>query len=327
MASATSGVTSGESASLLEEPLRPSAPLVSTFPLPEALSSSSQRWLTNKYENFPGHGFTASPPPLAAPKIYRCEDEPIRIPGAIQRFGALVALEESQGVFLVRIVSDNSESVVGIIPEDLFGLRCFTDLLPAHDKREFILRCHALSQSSSPRHPDVFQLSLTSLRGIPVPLYCALHIRKETGLVICEFELDQDLFNPTHPSASTLPDKPVQVIEHQATSAERLLSTTSRSSPLHALQIARQSSRPLTSMDLFQILSEIQIQLGSATELSELLDRIVGLVHELTGFHRVMVYQFDEGAAGNWLKPFRFSIFLSKLFSSNRTGSFVPGSI
>lgn len=51
-------------------------------------------------------------------------------------------------------------------------------------------------------------------------------------------------------------------------------------------------------MDLFQILSEIQIQLETTTELSELLDKIVGLVYELTGFHRVMVYQFDENAAG-----------------------------
>jgi len=35
-----------------------------------------------------------------------------------------------------------------------------------------------------------------------------------------------------------------------------------------------------------------------STALAELLDIVVGLVHDLTGFHRVMVYRFDETAAG-----------------------------
>lgn len=298
IASATPKITFVESALPSEEPLSPLVPLVAIHPLLERLPSPNQRWLTNKYENIPGHGFTASVPPLVAPKIYRCEDEPIHIPGAIQQFGALISLQETQGVFLVRIVSENSENVVGIEPEGLFGLRCFTDLLTHHDKKEFILRYDTLRRTSLLRHPDVFQVSLTSLRGVSIPLYCAMHIRKETGLVICEFELEQDLFNPTSLAISSLPDKPIQVDEHQATSVERLLSTTSRSQPLHALQIALQSSRPLALMDLFQILAEIQTQLGSATELPDLLNRIVGLVYELTGFHRVMVYQFDEDAAG-----------------------------
>lgn len=196
--------------------------------------------------------------------------------------------------------------MVGVGPEDLFELRCFTDILTHRDTKEFILRCHSLLPSSSTRHPDVFQVSLASLSGTPVPLFCALHIGKESDLIICEFELEQDVFNPTSPPCF-LPDKTVQVIQHQATLAERLLSMTIRSQPLHALQIARQSSRPLASMDLFQILSEIQTQLGSTTELPELLDKIVGLVYELTGFHRVMVYQFDENAAGALPKPHHFS--------------------
>jgi light-regulated signal transduction histidine kinase (bacteriophytochrome) len=51
-------------------------------------------------------------------------------------------------------------------------------------------------------------------------------------------------------------------------------------------------------MDLFQIQSEIQTQLSKATDLKVLLDIMVGLVYDLTGFHRVMVYRFDEIAAG-----------------------------
>ena len=52
-------------------------------------------------------------------------------------------------------------------------------------------------------------------------------------------------------------------------------------------------------MQLFQVLCELQAQMALTTTISELLDVIVGLVYELTSFHRVMVYQFDETAAGN----------------------------
>jgi hypothetical protein len=286
----------------LADGLKPSVPLVSILPPSEDSSSSNKRYVTNTPEFIAEHISASSPAPLDGQKIYRCEDEPIHIPGAIQRFGALIAMRESAGVFLVRIVSDNSHSVVGIDPEALFDLRCFTDLLVSNDKNEFLIRSRALLSNLSARDcPDVFQISLTSLRGAPTPLYCAMHFSAESDLIICEFELDQDFFNPTSSPNGGFPEKPIQVMEHQATTAERLLSTTIRSTPLHALQMVRQGARPLAAMDLFQILSEIQAQLGATTELPELLDQIVGLVYELTCFHRVMVYQFDENAAGTWL--------------------------
>lgn len=40
--------------------------------------------------------------------LQRCEDEPIHIPGAVQGFGLLVALQESDGKYIVRVVSENS---------------------------------------------------------------------------------------------------------------------------------------------------------------------------------------------------------------------------
>lgn len=125
-----------------------------------------------------------------------------------------------------------------------------------------------------------------------------MHLSEESNLIVCEFELEKDLLDPTGLLNQRLPDEPSQVMEHQATEAERSMSTTIRSKPLHALQMVLQGSRPLAAMDLFQIIAEIQAQLGTATELTVLLDQIVGLVYELTGFHRVMVYKFDETAAG-----------------------------
>lgn len=97
---------------------------------------------------------------------------------------------------------------------------------------------------------------------------------------------------------SGFPEQPVGVVETQATDEERKLSTTAKSKPLHAVQVARETERQIGSMELFHILCEIQNQLAAQTTLQELLDVVVGLVYELTSFHRVMVYQFDETKAG-----------------------------
>jgi light-regulated signal transduction histidine kinase (bacteriophytochrome) len=275
----------------------------------------NSRYVTNRSEYIAGNRPTSPLPSVAGQKIYRCEDEPIHIPGAIQRFGALLAMKRIAGLFSVRIVSENSHSVVGIHPESFFDLRCFTDLLVSHDKTEFLLRSNAIAATTSTLsrdYPDVFQISLTSLRGAPIPLYCAMHQNVESDLIICEFELEQDLFNPIGPLDS-LPDEPVQIIQHQATEAERLLSTTSKSRPIHALEMVRQKSRPPSGLDMFQILSEIQLQLGGNTELQTLLDQIVGLVYDITGFHRVMIYQFDETAAGMYLCHIYSILFLGKV--------------
>jgi light-regulated signal transduction histidine kinase (bacteriophytochrome) len=47
-------------------------------------------------------------------------------------------------------------------------------------------------------------------------------------------------------------------------------------------------------MEVFNIMSQIQEQLSSATSLELFLKVICGITKELTGFHRVMIYQFDD---------------------------------
>ncbi|BEJ13265.1 hypothetical protein CspHIS471_0304390 [Cutaneotrichosporon sp. HIS471] len=61
----------------------------------------------------------------------RCEDEPIRIPGAVQGFGVLILLEEDYdtGDMTVRQVSENSTELLGLSPQYLFGLPCFSNIL------------------------------------------------------------------------------------------------------------------------------------------------------------------------------------------------------
>jgi hypothetical protein len=62
--------------------------------------------------------------------LQRCEDEPIHIPGAVQGFGLLIALEEqAESKLVVRVVSENSKKLIGYTPKQLFALDSFTDIL------------------------------------------------------------------------------------------------------------------------------------------------------------------------------------------------------
>jgi len=270
----------------------PVAPSISIGQPPEATFEGT-RYITNRFNFVQGSDESSASPessgPLPSPgqRIYRCEDEPIHIPGAIQSFGALLAVKKTDDIFSVRIVSENIYNVVGIKPEHLFEVRCFTDVLPESERNSFCVRAHELYVDQSRKIPDVFPLSVMSLEGAPVLLFCAMHYNPESDLLVCEFELEQDAFNPTSPPNDILPGGPITVVHHEVDPSQRLLSTTNRSKPVRALEVARKSSKPLGPMDLFQILSEIQDQLGAANSLPELLDIIVGLVYELTGFHRV----------------------------------------
>jgi light-regulated signal transduction histidine kinase (bacteriophytochrome) len=261
--------------------------------------SPGGRFVTNRFDYVPGGVVSSTVPSITGRKIYRCEDEPIHIPGAIQRLGALIAVREEHGFFVVRVVSENSHSIIGLEPEALFQLDCLTDILPSLDKHDFTIRARILRADIHPTSPDVFSISLTpNQAGTETRVFCAMHMNKEADLIVCELEIDQNLTESSRLSDAGFPKEPVQKVDNEASEAERLLSTTPTNKPLYILKVAKASSRPLNPMDLFRTLAEIQEQASSSTTLSNLTDTIVGLVHDLTGFHRVMVYQFDNTGAG-----------------------------
>lgn len=249
-------------------------------------------------------GFVSTGESGQAQMVYRCEDEPIHIPGAIQQFGALIAMrEQKDGSFLVRIASENSQRVIGLAPKDLFELRCLTDLLPHREREDFIARVRSMrsrpEELKQKTKLDVFSMPLTSPAGVTNLTWCALHLIRDVDLVVCEFELQSDVLNPIAQPNEGLPDEPVNILGGHSSEEAQLLSTTKRSTPLHEVQFARSRGDELGPMAMFHALCEIQSQLAAATTLPIILDVIVGLVSELTGFHRVMVYQFDQNACGS----------------------------
>jgi light-regulated signal transduction histidine kinase (bacteriophytochrome) len=232
-----------------------------------------------------------------------CEDEPIRIPGAIQSFGLMIALrEESPNRLIVRIVSENSADFLGYSPKQLFELKNFCDILSEEqmdtllDHVEFV-RDDAYDPSID--GPEVFNMSIRRADGERCKFWCATHVSQtQKDLIICEFEREDDEVNPLNVEGLTTPAVPADTLGIVPTPAQLAASTINISQPLRVLRNARRRKGEASAMEAFSILTQIQEQLGRTSNLDQLLNTSAGLVKELTGFHRVLIYQFDSSWNG-----------------------------
>lgn len=238
--------------------------------------------------------------------LQRCEDEPIHIPGAIQGFGLLLALQEDpggSGNLLVRVVSENVKRILGRTPRELFALESFTDLLSEEQADNLLDHIDFIKEEDADvvaNGPEVFTIS------VKVPgftrarkLWCAIHTNPANpGLIICEFELEDDPNFPLVPTNEMTPELPEDTLCSNPTEEELLESTEIKSKPLRVLRSARKRKGEAAAMEVFNIMSQVQEQLAAATSLDKFLKVLVGVVKELTGFHRVMIYQFDHSFNG-----------------------------
>ncbi len=229
--------------------------------------------------------------------LQRCEDEPIHIPGAVQQFGLLIALKEVDERLQVRIVSENSKQIIGYTPKQLFELESFCDIL-SEDQSENLLdhvdfvRDEDVDPATN--GPEVFTISLRMPSRKLKKLWCAIHLNeKNHDLIICEFELEDDPINPLVPTNEPTPEPPEDTLNSAPTPEELAESTVNASKPLRLLRNARKRKGEAAAMEVFNVMSQVQEQLASATTLDSFLKVLVGVVKELTGFHRVMIYQFD----------------------------------
>ncbi|EME49702.1 hypothetical protein DOTSEDRAFT_121759 [Dothistroma septosporum NZE10] len=231
--------------------------------------------------------------------LQRCEDEPIHIPGAVQGFGLLVALEEQQeGKLLVRVVSENSKRMMGYTPRQLFALESFTDILSEEQADNLLDHVDFIKDDEADvllNGPEVFTMSIRNPQRKNQKFWCAMHINeRHPHLIICEFELEDDPHNPLVPPNDMTPEPPEDTLNSQPTDEEFNESTQNTSKPLRVLRSARKRKGEAAAMEVFNIMSQVQEQLAAAPNLEKFLKTLVGVVKELTGFHRVMVYQFDK---------------------------------
>ena len=235
--------------------------------------------------------------------LQRCEDEPIHIPGAVQGFGLLIALSEStDGRLVVRVVSENSKRIIGYSPRELFKLDNFCDILSEEqadnllDHLDFIRDDLADPATNG---PEVFTLAIRSPSHKSLKLWCAMHINDSNpDMIICEFELEDDQECPLVPTKAATLDPPEDTLHGCPTEEELAESTVNMSKPLRVLRSARKRKGEAAAMEVFNIMSQVQEQLANAPSLDKFLKILVGVVKELTGFHRVMIYQFDHSWNG-----------------------------
>jgi light-regulated signal transduction histidine kinase (bacteriophytochrome) len=144
-------------------------------------------------------------------------------------------------------------------------------------------------------------MSIRSADGVQSPLWCVIHIVQGSNyLVILEFEEFADGFylGGLH-YKNPLPKEPTHTIDNDVVPSERLKSVTSGSEPLRVLEIARRrKQKTMSSMDIFNAMTQSQQQLASSASVQDVLDKVVGLISELSGFHRVMMYRFDSEKNG-----------------------------
>ncbi|KAJ5374385.1 CheY-like superfamily [Penicillium concentricum] len=232
-----------------------------------------------------------------------CEDEPIRIPGAIQSFGLMIALrEESPDQLVVRIVSENSAEFLGYSPKQLFELENFCDILSEEQAENLLDHIDFVRDDAhdpSVDGPDVFNISIRTAGGERRKFWCATHVSQtQKDMIICEFELEDDRVNPLNVEGLETPAVPTDTLGIVPTADQLAGSTINISQPLRVLRSARRRKGEASSMEAFSILTQIQEQLGRTNDLDQLLNTTAGLVKELTGFHRVLIYQFDSSWNG-----------------------------
>lgn len=235
--------------------------------------------------------------------LQRCEDEPIHIPGAVQGFGLLIALQEvDEGKLQVRIVSENSKRIIGYTPKQLFALDSFTDILSDEQTDNLLDHIDFIRDGvvdPATNGPEVFTVVIRAPSGKMHKMWCAMHLNeKNQDLIICEFELEDDHINPLVPPDERTPEPPQDTLNSDPTPEEYAESTVNMSKPLRVLRRARKRKGEAAAMEVFNIMSQVQEQLANASNLESFLKILVGVVKELTGFHRVMIYQFDQAWNG-----------------------------
>ena len=235
--------------------------------------------------------------------LQRCEDEPIHIPGAIQSFGLLIVLQEvNDGKMQVRVVSENSKSFIGFTPKQLFKLDNFCDILTEEQADNLLDHVDFIrDEDIDPvtNGPEVFTLAIRPPGSKVRKFWCAMHLSPITpDHIICEFELEDDPLYPLVAHDDKTPEPPEDTLSSDPTPEEYAESTNNISKPLRVLRSARKRRGEAAAMEVFNIMSQVQEQLSHASTLELFLKILVGVVKELTGFHRVMIYQFDSSWNG-----------------------------
>ncbi|KAF8446496.1 hypothetical protein BGX38DRAFT_1094244 [Terfezia claveryi] len=230
-----------------------------------------------------------------AEKLQRCEDEPIHSPGAVQGFAALLVLNELVDHTLkVRIASENSKEIIGYSPSQLFALHDFCEILSEEQTMEFLESMEFARGGTNP-DPEVFSLHIIGPDATVIQLWCALSVHQSNkDSLLCEFELEEDFKFPIAPLEDNSASVPADTLKSTPSQTDIAESTQVASKPLRILRRTSELRGEVAALNVYRLTSQIQEQFGATKSIDQLMKVVVGIVKELTNFHRVMIYQFDS---------------------------------
>jgi light-regulated signal transduction histidine kinase (bacteriophytochrome) len=220
----------------------------------------------------------------------------------------LVALRcEGVDRYIPNLISENSVSICRYTPDDIFALQSFQDIMPTYQKPLFASRMRenyqAYCSTGKSREPYVFSFAFSDPQGKLIPCWCAAHyLGGDTDLHICEFELHNlNMSTLAVPAKEDFPSSPVNTLDSDPMDTATNDSLQSRSQPLFFSpnDLEALDNADDRSLEIVGLATKIQQQFASATIVQDLLDTIVGIVHELTKFHRCMIYKFDANFNGS----------------------------
>lgn len=295
---------------LVPEP-DPQAPLITPEAViehgPDEALRSSNLSVTDRFEytvmNDGSHGVFQGTRRV----VTRCEDELIHIPGAIQSHGMLVALKRrAEGVYIPRIVSENSFQVCHFHPAEIFALDSFNKVVPTYQRPLFNTQLRSVRTTyeitRKEQEPVVFDFSFSDPEGLIIPCWCAVHyLGGEVDLYICEFELQDNALHPmAHYWQADVPPNPIDTLGSDHMDLATVSSMQTRSQPVISSPDALCGGLGpnASSVEVVSVATKIQKQFSAAKSVPQLLDSIVGVVKELSRFNRVMVYEFDQDFNG-----------------------------
>jgi light-regulated signal transduction histidine kinase (bacteriophytochrome) len=194
---------------------------------------------------------------------------------SIQSFGAAIGLErDTDGKLLVYMTSDNTETILGYSPEDLFALQDFVDLLDHHETDAFLEYIESAHDRASYSDTlNVFDLSIRDQRGLTRCLSCVIHaVLDRPSLILCEFV--------PQPSTSS------------ASQSQRTHSRKTRSHTRPPI------SRKGSATDTLNTMSRAHRTISVASTLEDLLENLVASIRLATGHSNVSVHRFDSQSHG-----------------------------
>ena len=216
---------------------------------------------------------------------------------AIQGSGVLFVLQctSKSSRIPVQAVSENSKGFIGRTPSELLSLESFTSIIKETQVDEFVEQIEVVQSEQTDFHRfKAFMVSMSTSEGHLRDFWCLMHqTDTHSSLIICEFELHEDecilgcqghsvLRSPSYMMTGTAPPK------------KSAKTRQSQERPLRDRCSAEKRLCNSVAMDILNKLSRVQDRLATAPDVESLLEVAVDTAKELTGFHRVMIYQFDQ---------------------------------